>query len=104
MPGVSGAVCRVRRFSPLVTHTLMHVPVTEAADASGLLTTTIQLGQAIGVATFGSLFLTLAAHRVPNASAHAIGTTMVWLAVMLALSAVSGVFLSRAARAQRAAA
>ena len=52
-------------FSPLVAHSLLHVPVTEAADASGLLTTTLQLGQAIGVATFGSLFLTLAARRGP---------------------------------------
>jgi hypothetical protein len=34
-----------------------------AADASGVLTTTIQLGQAVGVATFGSLFLTLDAGR-----------------------------------------
>jgi MFS family permease len=45
-------------FSPLVTHALVRVPLAQAADASGLLTTTIQLGQAVGVATFGSLFLT----------------------------------------------
>ena len=50
-------------FSPLVTHGLVRVPLRHAADASGLLTTTIQLGQAIGVATFGSLFLTLDAGR-----------------------------------------
>jgi hypothetical protein len=31
----------------------------EAADASGLLTTAIQLSQAVGMAAFGSLFLTL---------------------------------------------
>src|SRR6201999_3537296 len=43
----------------LVAHPLVRVPLQPAADASGLLTTTIQLGQAIGVATFGSLFLTL---------------------------------------------
>ncbi|HEY1003336.1 MAG TPA: hypothetical protein VGD83_27220, partial [Streptosporangiaceae bacterium] len=46
-------------FSPVVTHALVRVPLAQAADASGLLTTTIQLGQAVGVATFGSLFLTL---------------------------------------------
>ena len=46
-------------FSPLVTHALVRVPLPQAGDASGLLTTTIQLGQAVGVATFGSLFLTL---------------------------------------------
>lgn len=32
---------------------LVKVPLHQAADASGLLTTTIQLGQAVGVATFG---------------------------------------------------
>jgi MFS family permease len=91
-------------FGALLGHALINVPPARAADASGLLTTTLQLAQVIGVAVFGSLFLTLAAHRVPDASAHAIGTTMAWLAGMLALSAVGGVFLSRAARAQQAAA
>src|SRR5213076_3590685 len=38
-------------FSPLVTHALVRVPLPQAGDASGLLTTTIQLGQAVGVAT-----------------------------------------------------
>jgi MFS family permease len=37
-------------FSPLVTHSLVRVPVARAADASGLVTTTIQLSQAVGVA------------------------------------------------------
>jgi len=66
-------------FSPLVTHALVRVPLRHAADASGLLTTTIQLGQAIGVATFGSLFLTLAEGRagdVPAVSGHALAVTM----------------------------
>ena len=66
-------------FSPLVTHALRHVPVLEAADASGLFTTTVQLGQAIGVAVFGSVFLTLAAHPAPHASGHALATTLYWL-------------------------
>ena len=53
-------------FSPLVTHSLMHVPVVAAADASGLLTTTLQLGQAVGVATFGSVFLSRSAGAVAS--------------------------------------
>ena len=48
-------------FSPLVTQALVRVPPSEAADASGVLTTVIQLSQAVGVAVFGSLFLTPAA-------------------------------------------
>jgi len=82
-------------FSPLVAHSLLHVPVTEAADASGLLTTTLQLGQAIGVATFGSLFLTLAADHARHASAHAITITFAGLAVLLGLGVLAGLPLSR---------
>jgi len=47
---------------------------------------------------FGSLFLTLAAHPVHAASAHAIGTTMGTLAGVLALAAIGGLFLARAAK------
>jgi len=76
----------------------VNVPPARAADASGLLTTTLQLCQVIGVAVFGSLFLTLAAHRVHAASAHAIATTMGSLAGVLALAAIGGLFLARAAK------
>ena len=89
-------------FSPLVAHSLLHVPVTEAADASGLLTTTLQLGQAIGVATFGSLFLTLAAHPVAHASGHALAVTMYWLAAVLALGVVVSIPLALTVRRARA--
>jgi MFS family permease len=89
-------------FSPLVAHSLLHVPVTEAADASGLLTTTLQLGQAIGVATFGSLFLTLAAHPVAHASGHALAVTMYWLAAVLALGVVVSIPLTLTVRRARA--
>lgn len=88
-------------FSPLVTHTLMHVPVAAAADASGLLTTTLQLGQAVGVATFGSLFLTVAAHPVAHASGHALAVTMYWVAAVLALGVVASVPLALTVRRTR---
>ena len=56
-------------------------------DASGLLTTTLQLGQVIGVAVFGSIFLSLAARAgqpgLP-ASPHAIAATSGWLALLFA--------------------
>jgi MFS family permease len=89
-------------FSPLVAHSLLHVPVTKAADASGLLTTTLQLGQAIGVATFGSLFLTLAAHPVAHASGHALAVTMYWLAAVLAVGVVASIPLTLTVRRARA--
>ena len=82
-------------FSPLVTHALRHVPVRDAADASGLFTTTLQLGQAVGVATFGSVFLSLAARPGPHASAHALATTLYWLALLLAAGVLAAIPLAR---------
>ena len=83
-------------FSPLVTHSLVRVPLRHAADASGLLTTTIQLGQAIGVATFGSLFLTLDSGRGPAASGHALAVTFGWLAAVMVFGVIAGIPLARA--------
>lgn len=91
-------------FSPLVTHALVGVPLRHAADASGLLTTTIQLGQAVGVATFGSLFLTLDADRGAARAAvsgHALAVTMSWLAAVMLLGVVAGTALARTVAAAR---
>ncbi|HLK76934.1 MAG TPA: MFS transporter [Streptosporangiaceae bacterium] len=88
-------------FSPLVTHALVRVPLRHAADASGLLTTTIQLGQAVGVATFGSLFLTLDSGHRAAVSGHALATTMSWLAGTMLLAVVAGVPLARTVAAAR---
>jgi hypothetical protein len=88
-------------FSPLVTHALVRVPLPQAADASGLLTTTIQLGQAIGVATFGSLFLTLDSARGPVVSGHALAATFGWLAAAMVLGAAAGIPLARTVAAAR---
>ena len=89
-------------FSPLVTHALVGVPLRHAADASGLLTTTIQLGQAVGVATFGSLFLTLdRGTATPAVSGHALAVTMSWLAAAMLLGVVAGIPLARTVAAAR---
>jgi hypothetical protein len=47
-------------FSPLMTAVLMRIPVADAADATGVIVTVNQLGLVIGVATFGTLYLSLA--------------------------------------------
>jgi Major Facilitator Superfamily len=54
-------------YSPLLGLTLSRVPVAEAADASGVVSTVTQVGQAVGVAVFGTLFLDFAA-RIPASS------------------------------------
>jgi hypothetical protein len=87
-------------FSPLVTHALVRVPLRQAADASGLFTTAIQLSQAVGVAVFGSVFLTIDARGAAAAagrasSGHAVAITLAWVAVTLALGAVAAIPLAR---------
>jgi MFS family permease len=82
-------------FSPLLTQSLVRVPAIRAADVSGLLTTTLQLSQVLGVAIFGTVFLTLARHDGPNASAVALSTTMGWLTVVLTVGAGTGALVAR---------
>jgi len=90
-------------FSPLVSNALVRVPLTSAADASGLLTTTMQLGQAVGVAAFGSLFLTLDARagRPAAVSGHAIAVTLVLAALVTAVALFAVVPLTRTVLAAR---
>jgi len=90
-------------FGPLVTQALVRVPVHEAADASGVLTTAIQLSQAVGVAVFGSMFLTMDAGgtrlgELSASSGHALFVTMAWIAATLACGAVAAVPLARTVR------
>ena len=66
--------------SPILTVALSKVAPEDAPDASGVLTTTIQLGLVVGVATFGSVFLTEAVVPGPHPTASAISLTL-WLIV-----------------------
>jgi MFS family permease len=89
-------------YSSLVTQALVHVPLPEAPDASGVLTTTLQLFQVLGVATLGSLFLTLAGHPGPHASAHALGIVFDWAALLLVAGAAAALPLARVVLRARA--
>ncbi len=81
-------------FSPLMTRTLAKVPMSLAADASGILVTNVQLGIVVGIASFGSLFLGLAGTTTLSAS-HALGGTAIAEGVTVLLAAALSV---RAAR------
>lgn len=94
---MTGAVMGIA-FSPMVTNSLVHVPLSEAADASGLLTTALQLGQVVGVATLGSLFLTLDGGAGPERSGTAIAITFGLAAALMALGVLTGSVLARAAK------
>jgi EmrB/QacA subfamily drug resistance transporter len=73
--------------APVMTQALVHVPPARAADASGLLTTTVQLSQVVGVAAFGTLYL-----------GSSLSTTGWWLAVVAALGLAAGTRLTAAVR------
>ena len=93
-------------FSPTFTMALGKVVPQDAADASGLLATVTQLGQLIGVATLGTLFLNrLAAgagpHLSAHVSAHAFGVTSMTLAAVSAAGAVFAVLTARTAGRRR---
>ncbi|HEV2638716.1 MAG TPA: MFS transporter [Actinocrinis sp.] len=90
----------------LLTHSLVHVPARRVADASGLLTTTLQFGQVLGVAAFGSVYLALAERaddrspvRVTLAAGHAIAVTNRWLALADLVGVAAGLVLARAVAA-----
>jgi MFS family permease len=82
-------------FSPMLTVALTHVPMADAADASGVLVTVFQLGQVVGVATLGTTYLTLVRAPGPHASAHALVVTLVALAATAAVAAGFAVALIR---------
>jgi MFS family permease len=96
--------------SPLLTQSLTNVPAARAADASGLLTTTVQLGQLLGVAVIGSVYLSRAGSgsgsRISTtgraaASAAAMSGTACWLAVLSAAGLVAAAVMVRAAARRR---
>lgn len=78
-------------FSPLLTFSLANVPVADAADASGLLVMMNQLGQVVGVATFGTLFLSVA-----PPTGHALVVTCAALTATALLAGACSLSLLRA--------
>jgi MFS family permease len=97
-------------FGPLMTGVVMRVPVTDAADATGVIVTVNQLALVVGVATFGTLYLNLAGHLPQHLamdgfrllSAHAEAVTLVVLAAGAvaggALASLRGVLAARTTR------
>ncbi|MFD4406502.1 MFS transporter [Nocardia sp. NPDC058499] len=78
-------------YSPLLTVVLSRVPIADAADASGLLTTLLNFGQVLGVATLGTLYLSKSA----DTSAAAVTTTLFGAAAAILVSAVASSALLR---------
>jgi MFS family permease len=84
-------------YSPILSVVLRHVAPTHAPDASGLLVTVVQLGQVVGIATFGTLFLSLAEDGTGSPpTAHAIAVTAGVLAATVAVAAALGLRIAAA--------
>jgi MFS family permease len=85
--------------SPLLTQSLVNVPMQKAVDASGVLTTVVQLGQVAGIAVFGAVYLALAGHGSSGTAANVLGvamsTTAVWIMIVAAVGVVPGAVLAR---------
>ncbi|MFE9335454.1 MFS transporter [Streptomyces sp. NPDC007063] len=79
-------------YNPVLSGALARVRQSEAADASGLLVTTAQLGLLSGVALFGAVFLEHAesAPVTPGTSAHALTLTCAALATVSLAAAGAG--------------
>lgn len=81
--------------SPLLTVSLARVAPGDAADASGVMTTSAQIAQVLGIAVYGSVYLTTADHHTPNASAHAIFVTAMLIVIGALTSALAALMLPR---------
>jgi predicted MFS family arabinose efflux permease len=84
--------------SPILTVALSKVAPQDAADASGVITTVIQLGLVLGVATFGSVFLNQAALPGAQPTVSAITLTLALIVIALLGCAVASTAMVRAQR------
>ncbi|MEU9883909.1 MFS transporter [Sphaerisporangium sp. NPDC051011] len=83
-------------YNPLFTVALENVAARDAADASGLMAMTLQLGQVVGVTAFGTLYLSL------TPSAHAVGVTAAGLAATTVVAGACALPLLRRGAGRRA--
>jgi MFS family permease len=76
-------------FATLIAHLTDTVPSRYAPDISGVSTTTLQIGGAIAVAAFGSIYLALASHpgSVQARHAFAVTTLVLGASALLAMTA-----------------
>jgi len=84
--------------SPMLTVALSRVALQDAADASGVITTAVQLGLVLGVATFGSVFLARAGQPGPHPTADAMTLTLNLIIIAILGCGAASVAMLRAQR------
>lgn len=85
-------------WSPVIGRMMTRVPLERAKDASGLLSTTIQLAFAVGVATIGSWFLGAVDAPGPQETGAALAIAAVASGVLAADAALAAVAQARTPR------
>ena len=63
------------QFNALIAHLTTIVPANYAPDVSGVTTTTLQIGGAVGVAAFGTLYLSMSSQGGGGHATHAFAVT-----------------------------
>ncbi|WP_446222269.1 hypothetical protein ACTWPB_20915 [Nocardia sp. IBHARD005] len=76
-------------FSPLMTRALAAVPVPVAADASGILVTSVQLGTVVGIASIGSVFFESVGTTASSAADAVAVVHLICVATTLVAAAVA---------------
>ena len=84
--------------SPMLSVALSRVAPQDAADASGVITTSVQLGLVLGVATFGSVFLARAGQPGPHPTADAMTLTLGAIIIAILVCGAASVAMLRAQR------
>ncbi|MBW8805014.1 MAG: MFS transporter [Catenulisporales bacterium] len=90
--------------APTMTLALLNVPVTDAADASGLLATNAQLAQVVGISTLGTLYLSVSTGSALHSAGHAMAALSVAAAAVTLVAVVFAHHLHRHDRRLRLAA
>lgn len=85
------------QFSALIRHLTTAVPAEFAADISGVSTTALQIGAAIGVAAFGTLYLSLTSRGGADPATHAFAITTAAFAVVALLATATAALTTRPA-------
>jgi hypothetical protein len=89
VPLAAGGLGLGIQFCALIAHLTRAVPTEYAPDISGVSTTTLQIGGAVGVATVGTLYLGLASPPGFSPATHAFAVTAAALAVLALLAAAT---------------
>lgn len=76
------------QFSSLITHLTTVVPADYAPDISGVSTTTMQIGGAISVAAFGTLYFGVDTHPGAAHATHAFALTTAAFTVVALFAAL----------------